>query len=364
MNVCFFGSYTDDPTISLFKRKLELQNIRVRECHIDINISLEHKSILSVISSYWKLLIKHGKVGKYDIAILPLWWGAIQLPLLKIISRKPVVYFGHGSPYDELVNDRKKIKSSSFTAKFFYFFERLICNLSDLVIKETFAEIEHFTNQMNLGRKKFRVLNIGADESKFPPHPYKEKGKKFVVLYFGTFIPLHGVEVIIKAAKILENNNDIIFRFCGTGQTKQNIENEAQKLQLKNVEFLGFVENDVLQKNIADSDVCLGIFGKSEKAEIVVTHKVYQILCSQKPLITMNSKAIREINLKNNKDCVLVSKQDSKKLAEAILFLKNNEQKRKQIAFQGRKTYLEKFSLSITSKKLVEYLNELISNNH
>jgi len=122
VKVCFFGSYTQDPTVNLFKKKLELQKIEVKECHIDINISLEHKSISSVISSYWKLLVNHRKIGEYDIAILPLWWGAIQLPLLKIISRKPILYFGQGSPYDELVNDRKKIKSTSFTARFFFIF--------------------------------------------------------------------------------------------------------------------------------------------------------------------------------------------------------------------------------------------------
>jgi len=364
VKVCFFGSYTDDPTISLFKKKLELQNIEVKECHIDINISLEHKSLTSVIASFWKLLIKHGKVGEYDIAILPLWWGAIQLPLLKIISRKPILYFGHGSPYDELVNDKKKIKPTSFTARFFFFFERLICKQSDLIIKESFAEIDHFTNQMHVKKEKFKVLNIGTDESKFPSHPYKENGNEFVILYFGTFIPLHGVEVIIKAAKILENNSDIIFKFCGKGNTKDSIESQAKKEHLRNVEFLGFVEDKILQKNIADSDVCLGIFGKSAKAEIVVTHKVYQILCSQKPLITMDSKVIREINLENGRDCILVPKQDPNKLAEAILFLKNNEQKRKDIALQGRKTYVEKFSMAITSKKLVGYLTDLISKNH
>jgi len=31
---------------------------------------------------------------------------------------------------------------------------------------------------------------------------------------------------------------------------------------------------------------------------------------------------------------------------------------------QGRKTYVEKFSMVITSKKLVGYLNDLLSQNH
>ena len=361
VKVCFFGSYPQDPAIALFRQKLEFQNIEVKECHIDINISLEHRSISRVISSYWKLLVKHRKVGEYDIAVLPLWWGAIQLPLLKIISRKPILYFGQGSPYDELVNDRKKIKPTSFTARFFLFFEKMVCRLSDLITKESQAEIAYYTHQMNISKKKFRVLNIGADKTKFPACPFKEFDEKFIVLYWGTFIPLHGVEVIVQAAKILSTHKDILFRFCGEGQTKSEMENFVKKHNLTNTEFLGFVEQSSLLENIKNSDVCLGIFGKSQKAEIVVTHKVYQILCSQKPLITMDSRVIREINLENDKNSILVPKQDPKELAKAILYLKNNENKRKEIAYEGRKIFEEKFSIVVTSKIAVKYLNELLS---
>jgi len=233
VKVCFFGSYTKDPAIDLFKKKLELQKIEVKECHVDIDISLEHKSLSSVISSFWKLLVKHSKVGSYDIAILPFWWGAIQLPLLKIISRKPILYYA-SAPYDELVHDRKKIKPTSFTARFFFFFERMVCRFSDLIIKESLAEINYFTNQMHIEKKKFRVLIIGADESKFPSCPFKETKEKFVVLYFGTFIPLHGVEVIIEAAKILERDSDIVFRFFGDGQTRDLKRRQVRKFVNKN----------------------------------------------------------------------------------------------------------------------------------
>lgn len=358
MKVCFFGSYTTDPVISVFKKKLELLNIEVVECHEDINISLQHISIPSVIKSFVKLFFKHRKID-YDIAVLPLWWGAIQLPLLKIISRKPILYFGQGSPYDELVNDRKKVKPSSFTAKFFFMFEKMVCRFSDLITKESEAEINYYTKQIGVSKKKFRVLFMSADESKLPVLPPKKPQKIFQVLYWGTFIPLHGVEVIIEAAKILSHQQDIVFKFCGEGQTKSAMEDLADKYQLKNVQFLGFVDHEKLLENIKESDVCLGLFGKSEKANIVVTNKVYQILCSQKPLLTMNSEVIKEIGLENGKNCILVPKQNPQKLAEAILFLKNNEKIPNEIAIEGRKTYLEKLSLEKASKQLSEILFEL-----
>jgi len=112
-------------------------------------------------------------------------------------------------------------------------------------------------------------------------------------------------------------------------------------------------------KQIEGADVCLGIFGKSIKAKNVITNKVIQILCSQKPLITMDSKAIKEINAENEKNCILVPPNDPNKLAEAILFVKNNPHTRESIAKSGRDLYIKNFSMEETGKILVGYLQEL-----
>jgi len=50
-------------------------------------------------------------------------------------------------------------------------------------------------------------------------------------------------------------------------------------------------------------------------------------------------------------------------LAEAILFLKDNSEERKKIAMNGRKLYVDKLSMSETSKQLVQYLQELLNEN-
>ena len=353
MKVCFFGSYVLDAYTPLLKKILKLQGIEVIECHEEIS------KVSSFIPAYFRLFLKHRKL-KYDVMIIP-WQGIITLPLAKLISKKPIVYYAAISVYDTLVIDRRIIKPNSIKAKFTHVIDKLACQWSDMVYTESFAYIKYFVNEFGLDKNKFRRLFLSADETIYQSIPYKEPTQEFKVLYFGTFIPLHGTDTIVEAAKILSKYKDIVFIFSGTGQEKTLVENLAKKYHLSNVKFLGFVEKSIYLKNITEADVCLGIFGKSSKSKNVVTNKVTQILASQKPLITMDSEAIREITAENEKNCILVPPNDPKKLADAILFLKNNPHKRESIAKAGRELYVKNLSLEKTGKLLVSYLMELVN---
>ena len=59
------------------------------------------------------------------------------------------------------------------------------------------------------------------------------------------------------------------------------------------------------------------------------------------------------------KNCILIPSKNSEKLAEVILYLKNNEAKRKEVAESGHYLYLERFSMRQTSETIVKLLNEL-----
>jgi len=303
--VCLFGSYVKNTNGipsgnggDLIEKLLKKQNIDVIICHYDVN------SILTFLKGYVKLFFKHRKI-KYDIIIIP-WKGILTLPLLKLIHRKPIVYFPAFSIYDTLVNDRKKIKEKSIQAKVIHYVDKMACKWSDLIILESTAEINYFVDEFNLPRGKFHQLPLSADESIFSPIPIKQPGNNFIVLFFGTFIPLHGVTTIVESAKNLQEFNKIQFVICGEGQTKLEVEKFVVKNNLKNIKFLGLVSKEELLKNIKISDVCLGIFGDTTKSEKVLTNKIFQILASQKPLITRESPATNEANLIHEKNCLLV----------------------------------------------------------
>lgn len=360
MKVCFFGSYVKDsygiPSGNggeLLKKILQAQNVEVIECHQPV------KKISSLLSSYIKLWTRHKKLD-YDIMLIP-WRGVLTLPLAKLIHKKPIIYFPAFSIFDTLVHDRKTIEKNSVKAKFAHFVDKLACKWVDRVVLESTEEINYFVKEFNLPKGKFRQLPLAADESIFVPLSFKELKKEFVVLFFGSFIPLHGIDTIVKSAEILQNQSEISFLICGDGQTKPSIENFIQEKKLPNIQLVGLVSKEKLLEHIKNGDVCLGIFGDTNKAKKVVTNKAFQILASKKPLITMESPAATESHLKNDVNCLLVPSSNPEKLAEAILSLKNNPEKRKQIALQGYQTYMENLSMGVVGKYLIKIIEETLS---
>ena len=83
-----------------------------------------------------------------------------------------------------------------------------------------------------------------------------------------------------------------------------------------------------LQVKIQQADICLGIFGDSEKASRVIPNKVFQILHSGKPLITRDSPAIRELLNPDMTGVYLVPAASPKALADAIQTAREAMQKR------------------------------------
>ncbi len=353
MKVCLFGTYETNQMNLQLKKKLELQKIDYVECQEN------GSNLRSIIGSYAKLWKKHRNL-KYDIMILPLWRSLFILPLAKLISKGPIVYYGYMPIYDTLVNDRKWLNPHSIKARIILFAEKLCWKFSDMIIKESYAEIEFCSNNFGLDKEKSRRVFISTDDSNVFSCTFKKSEEFFIVLYFGSFIPHHGVDTIIEAAKILSNEREIIFKLCGKGQMKEEMEETVKKHKLKNVEFLGWLSAEKFRNVIKDSDICLGVFGDQNKADYGVTNKAYEILCSQKPLLTRESQAMREIKAKNGENCILVSSKNPEKLSEAILYLKNNEEKRKEIAINGRILYEKSLSMEKSSKQLLESLEELL----
>ena len=144
----------------------------------------------------------------------------------------------------------------------------------------------------------------------------------FNVFFYGTYIPLQGIEYIIKAAKELKEASNIQFVLLGDGQERKNIELLVKKYRLKNVKFLEKVNYAQLMKYIKQADICLGIFGTGEKAKRVIPNKVLECIANEKIVITGKNSALEKY-FTDKKEIIYCKLADGKDLADKINYVYN-----------------------------------------
>jgi glycosyltransferase involved in cell wall biosynthesis len=122
------------------------------------------------------------------------------------------------------------------------------------------------------------------------------------------------------------------------------------------VEMFPGIKQEELLEHIDAADVCLGIFGATNKAKRVVPNKVYEAMACRKPLLTGETVAASEV-LIDRVHCLFAKVADAQDLAEKILELKNDAQLREKISAQGYKLYLESCSPKVLGKELLNILD-------
>jgi glycosyltransferase involved in cell wall biosynthesis len=253
-----------------------------------------------------------GYLGHLDVLIL---W-----PFAKL-RRVPIVWDAFISLYDTIVEDRKLIGRCHPFAFFLKSWEWLACRAADLVMLDTKTHAEYFAEAYNIPRAKLAAVFVGAEPEIFSHrlHRASELSTKveLTVLFYGQFIPLHGIETIIRAAHLLRSD-PVQWVLIGQGQAEPEIRRMLYSNPLSKLQWIPWIPYTQLPEWIGRADVCLGIFGASGKASRVIPNKVFQILASGKPLITRDSPAIRELLSPDASGIYLVPPDDPEALAGSI----------------------------------------------
>ncbi|MCK5061010.1 glycosyltransferase [Candidatus Parcubacteria bacterium] len=347
ITVCFFGVY--DPEYSrnrVLMRGLEENGVKVIEC----------RSKVTGFKKIFDLIKKHRAVrDKYDIMLVA-FPGHYLVPLAKLLCRKKIIFDAFTSMYDSNVFDRQTVRKNSLKARILHFFDWLSCFMADKVLLDTNEHIKYFVNEYKIKKEKFARFYIGASPDIYYPLPRPtNNSQRTRVLFFGTYIPLQGIQYIIKAAKLLVNDPvDIIL--IGGGQKYTEMEKLARDLLVNNITFISKSPPEVIRDETARADICLGIFGNTNKTKRVIPNKVYECLAMKRPVVTADTVAIRE--LFTDDDMMLVNISDETGLAKGIRQLANNKPLQEKISANG----FNKFNNNATPAVLGKQLKELIIN--
>ncbi len=174
--------------------------------------------------------------------------------------------------------------------------------------------------------------------------PRREVNVDVDVLFYGNVTPLHGIDTILAAARLLQDRGvDVTFRLVVGGSERPAVARSIEALGLRSVQLRGALPYGELAAQIARSQLCLGVFGTSPKAQRVIPNKAFDALAMAKPLITADTPAAREA-LVHRKHAWLCAPGDATALAEAIQELHGDGDLRARVATAGHELYQRAFS--------------------
>ncbi|MCI0679717.1 glycosyltransferase [bacterium] len=341
--VCFFGIY--DPGYARSKvlmRGFRENGFRIVECRADPK---EHPGL----KKYLKLFREYRKTRreKFNV-ILVAFPGQTVVWLAKLLFRQPIIFDAFLSLYNSNTEDRKVYGKMSIRGVKDWFLDWHSSRLASRVLLDTEEHIRYFAETFGIGKEKCVRVFIGCDEDIFFPGRAGEKNAIFTVEFHGSFIPLQGIDVIIRAAKLLENEQDMIFQIIGSGD-KLGMRALADDLSVSNILFLGKKAPHEIPFFVQRADIVLGIFGITAKTPLVIPNKVYEGIACGRAVITANTPAAREFFI-DTKNIVFCEAGNPEDLARKILMLKDNDTMRESIGREARKLFLDR----LMAKMLVE----------
>ena len=348
MRICFFGTYNVEegyPRARVLIEGLRRAGHEVDQCRIGFLSDAASKldgaaSTGRGLQLALRLALIHIRLGRRFMRlprpdlVLVGYPGQLDLftaRMLATLRGVPLVLDAFVSLYDTMVDDRGLVPRNSWKARLLRLIDRTTCLLSDAVLLDTDAHISYFTERLILPREKFIRVLIGEDDRVFHPRVTRREPQNkatLEVLYFGSFIPLHGLATILEAARLLESDpggGRLRITVCGRGQLTPDLQHHYPPGSLPGVRFIDdWLTYDELVPLIESADVCLGIFGTTGKARRVVPLKVYASLAMGKPVVTADTPGSREL-LRDGETALLVPPGDAPALARALLRLSSDQ---------------------------------------
>jgi glycosyltransferase involved in cell wall biosynthesis len=355
VRVLYFGTYERDyPRNAQVISCLRRAGVEVVERHATLWEPRRHKwslglgAMARVAMKETRLLF--GRKGAFDVLIVG-YPGHFDMPAARrIAGRRPLVFNPLVSLWDTLVGDRERYAPGSRAAGILRHIDRIAFRRADLVVADTEQNARYFAERFSVPRERTAVCLVGAEDDVF--RPGWQPGRTFEVLFVGKLIPLHGLETILGAARLVP---EIPFRIVGSGPLDTVLANRPA-----NVTWVPWIEYAELPGAIQVAGCALGIFGTSDKAARVIPNKAFQALACATPLITGDTPAAREL-LTDEHDALLVPPADAAALAGAIRRLARDSVLARRLGDAGRATYEARASEEVLGGQWRQLLESLLA---
>lgn len=211
---------------------------------------------------------------------------------------------------------------------------------------------------------KVTVIHNAADRSFFHPREpnpdllnrYGLKGR-FVCSYIGTIGMASGLEVVLRAARLLkgEGRDDIAFLLVGDGAIKAELEKKARGEKLDNVVFAGLQPKNAVPEFLAASNACLVHLRKQELFTTVFPSKLLEAAAMRKPVI-LGVEGYAAEYLRNAGGGVAIPPENEIELAYAVKKLASDADLCRQMGDSAAAYLSQHFDLDVLASSYLSLL--------
>jgi glycosyltransferase involved in cell wall biosynthesis len=294
------------------------------------------------LSSLVKVLCKQGRAHipvyvPYP-AIFFLWWSS----WIPARWRPRCIADAYISIWDSMYRDRTKENPTHLLARTLKAFESRALRCAELILTDTMANKTMYVHEFGLDENSISALPLAIRDDRFLACPSKNKSpnEPLTILFVGTLIPLHGIDVILAAIKLLMQDPRLRFHLIGDGQLGHLVEEISTGLNKDRFTWTReWASLDFIAEEICKADICLGIFGGNGKAARVLPFKAYMYLASGKAMVSQASFSLPQDT--PSPPMLTIPTTDPAALANSILQLANDEGLRSRLASEARDYYIQ-----------------------
>lgn len=346
LHVEWAGTYERSyPRTRVLIEGLRAHGVRVTECHRPVWERTRHKAAGFLApgrlvpaagghaAAWASIAVRPHASGPVDavVAGYPAQPDALPAWALARARHAPLVVDMMISLSDTLAGDRARVGATAGAV--LAGIDRITLALADIVLADTAAGADFLAERFGVPRDRLVVALVGAEPGMFPPSPPPTGPPR--VLWYGKLAPLHGLQVIVDAARM---PGVPAIRLVGEGQLSAWLANEIRRDRPAALEHIPWIPYDDLGAEVASSAVVLGVFGTSAKAARVVPNKVFQAMAAARPVVTAATPGAREV-LSHDVNAVLVPPGDPVALAAALRELAADAPRRARLGEAARERY-------------------------
>lgn len=321
----------------------------------------------TLLSTYWWVML-FAKKRKYDvvISICPPMQTALYPFLYKLLRRSPYVFHIQDFQLDMamelgMIRQSKILRLLTHLEKFFLKRASLVSTISEAMMRKA---IDKGADSRNL----ILCPNWSNIESVKPVEKDNSFRKKFgygandfIVMYAGAMGEKQGLDVILEAAALLEKKTDIKFVLVGNGGHRPQLESEASKRHIRNVNFIDLQPFEALCDMLGAANVHL-VIQKRKAQDLVMPSKLTNILASGRPNIaTALENSQIGITTKKYNFGLIAQPEDPISLSQAISEIYNDPDLAHQMGKNARAFAEEQLNIDVILGRFEKDLRALKS---